>query len=70
MTTTPKTSSTRGAPLSVREYEPLARELLDPVHHDYFAGGAHDEITLRANEAAFARLALVPRVLRGGVAPT
>ena len=42
MTTTPKTSSARGAPLSVREYEPLARELLDPVHHDYFAGGAHE----------------------------
>ncbi|RRQ73517.1 alpha-hydroxy-acid oxidizing enzyme [Streptomyces griseofuscus] len=65
MTTTAKTSSAQRAPLSVREYEPLARELLDPVHHDYFAGGAHDEITLRANEAAFARLALVPRILRG-----
>ncbi|MFD7921300.1 alpha-hydroxy acid oxidase [Streptomyces sp. NPDC059740] len=51
--------------LSVREYEPLARDLLDPVHYDYFAGGAHDEITLRANEAAFARLALTPRILRG-----
>ncbi|MFE9611440.1 alpha-hydroxy acid oxidase [Streptomyces sp. NPDC006012] len=52
-------------PLSVREYEPLARERLDPVHYDYFAGGAHDEITLRSNEAAFARLALLPRILRG-----
>ena len=37
--------------------------------YDFFAGGAEDEITLRANEAAFARIGLVPRVLRGGGAP-
>ncbi len=55
--------------LSLREFEPRARELLDPVHYDYFAGGAHDEVTLRANEAAFARLSLVPRILRGRGAP-
>jgi 4-hydroxymandelate oxidase len=55
--------------LSVREYEPVARGMLDPVHYDYFAGGAHDEITVRRNEAAFARLALVPRILRGRTRP-
>ncbi|MFG1997734.1 alpha-hydroxy acid oxidase [Spirillospora sp. NPDC048911] len=50
---------------SLREFEALARERLDPAHYDYFAGGAGDEVTLRANEAAFGRLALLPRVLRG-----
>ncbi|KAB2366761.1 alpha-hydroxy acid oxidase [Actinomadura montaniterrae] len=58
-----------GAPVNVREFEDLARERLDPVHYDYFASGAQDEVTVRANEAAFARLALVPRVLRGAGAP-
>ncbi|TDP94996.1 alpha-hydroxy acid oxidase [Labedaea rhizosphaerae] len=42
-----------------------ARAALDPVHYDYFAGGAGDEAVLAANEAAFRRLALRPRVLRG-----
>jgi 4-hydroxymandelate oxidase len=51
--------------LTVRDFEALARDRLDPVHYDYFAGGAEDEVTLRANEAAFARIALLPRVLRG-----
>ncbi len=37
---------------------------MDPVHHDFFAGGAGEERTLRANEEAFDRLRLVPRVLR------
>ncbi|MCO5998232.1 alpha-hydroxy acid oxidase [Actinoallomurus rhizosphaericola] len=50
---------------TLREYEAVARERLDPAHYDYFAGGAGDEVTLRANEAALARLALVPRILRG-----
>ncbi|GAA4240809.1 alpha-hydroxy acid oxidase [Actinomadura meridiana] len=53
------------APVSVREFEAAARERLDPAHYDYFAGGAGEEVTLRANEAAFGRLALLPRVLRG-----
>ncbi|MFI5913145.1 alpha-hydroxy acid oxidase [Dactylosporangium sp. NPDC051541] len=41
-----------------------AREVLEPAHWDYFEGGAGDERTLRANEEAFERLRLVPRVLR------
>ncbi|MEV4109539.1 alpha-hydroxy acid oxidase [Nonomuraea sp. NPDC049695] len=50
---------------SLREFEAAARDRLEPAHYDYFAGGAGDEVTLRANEKAFARLGLVPRVLRG-----
>ncbi|MFD0886489.1 alpha-hydroxy-acid oxidizing protein, partial [Streptosporangium algeriense] len=52
-------------PSNVREFEEAARDRLHPAHYDYFAGGAGDEITVRANEAAFTRLALLPRVLRG-----
>ncbi|MEU6172312.1 alpha-hydroxy acid oxidase [Streptantibioticus parmotrematis] len=51
--------------MNLREFESAARDLLDPVHYDYVAGGADDEVTVRANEAAFARIALLPRVLRG-----
>ena len=42
------------------------RELVERLGegaHGYFAGGAGDEITLRDNEASWARLALLPRVL-------
>jgi 4-hydroxymandelate oxidase len=55
--------------MNVRDFEAAARDRLEPAHYDYFAGGAGDEVTLRANEAAFARLALVPRVLRGSAKP-
>ncbi|MFI7230053.1 alpha-hydroxy acid oxidase [Nonomuraea angiospora] len=50
---------------SLREFEAEARARLDTAHYDYFAGGAGDEVTVRANEAAFARIGLLPRVLRG-----
>jgi 4-hydroxymandelate oxidase len=49
----------------VREFEERARRRLDPVVYDYFAGGAGDELTVRENEAAYARIRLLPRVLRG-----
>ncbi|MFI0483827.1 alpha-hydroxy acid oxidase [Actinomadura sp. 9N215] len=65
----PGTRPSNPAPSSVREFEAVARERLDPVHYDYFAGGAGDEVTLRANESAFGRLALLPRVLRGAEKP-
>ena len=55
--------------LSLRELEQQARERLDPAVYDFFAGGADDELTLRANEAAFARIGLLPRVLRGSGLP-
>ncbi|MEU0878663.1 alpha-hydroxy acid oxidase [Lentzea sp. NPDC005914] len=47
------------------ELHEKARAVLDPVHYDFFAGGAGDEVVLAENEAAFRRLALLPRVLRG-----
>jgi 4-hydroxymandelate oxidase len=52
-------------PLSLREFEAEARRRLDAATYDLFAGGADDEVTLHANEAAFKRLALMPRVLCG-----
>jgi 4-hydroxymandelate oxidase len=55
--------------LALRELEAEARQRLDPVAYDYFAGGADDEVTSRANEAAFANLGLIPRVLRGRGTP-
>lgn len=50
-------------PINLFEYEALARERLHPAVWDYYSGGANDEVTLRANRDAFARLALRPRVL-------
>jgi 4-hydroxymandelate oxidase len=47
------------------ELHEKARAVLDPVHYDYFTGGAGEEVVLAENEAAFRRLALLPRVLRG-----
>jgi 4-hydroxymandelate oxidase len=47
------------------ELHEKARAVLDPVHYDYYAGGVGDEVVLAENEAAFRRLALLPRVLRG-----
>ena len=55
--------------LSLRDFELEAQKRLDPAIYDYFVGGADDEVTLRANEAAFARIGLVPRVLRGSGEP-
>nr|WP_026179583.1 alpha-hydroxy acid oxidase [Streptomyces hokutonensis] len=54
-----------GVQYTVHDFELAARAQLDPVYADFIAGGARDEITVRANEAAFARLQLLPRVLRG-----
>ncbi|WP_328612305.1 alpha-hydroxy-acid oxidizing protein [Amycolatopsis sp. NBC_00345] len=51
---------------TIAEFEAAARERLEPAHYDFFAGAAGDELTLRANEEAFGRRSLVPRVLRGG----
>lgn len=51
--------------VSLRALESLARERLDPTVYDFVAGGAEDEITLSANETAFGRIGLVPRVLAG-----
>jgi isopentenyl diphosphate isomerase/L-lactate dehydrogenase-like FMN-dependent dehydrogenase len=50
-------------PLNVWDYERLAEEKLDPGAFGYFAGGAGDELTLRANLEAFRRIKLRPRML-------
>lgn len=50
--------------LSLRALEVVARARLEPQIFDFFAGGTDDEETLRANEDAFGRIGLVPRVLR------
>ncbi len=51
-------------PVTIRDYEQLAAELLDAGPLGYYAGGAGDERTLRDNVAAWERLRLRPRVLR------
>src|SRR5215510_4517365 len=58
-----------GQTLSLHELEFEARKLLDPVVYDFVAGGAEDEVTLRANDSAFSRISLVPRVLCGKRTP-
>jgi len=50
-------------PVSVADYEALARAKLDRAAFDYFAGGAGDERTLAMNVSAFDRWVLRPRVL-------
>ena len=49
--------------LTLPDLERLAAERLPQVARDYYASGADDEVTLRENVAAFARLALHYRVL-------
>jgi 4-hydroxymandelate oxidase len=51
--------------LNLHEFEEAARQRLPPLAWHYMAGGSEDEVSLRANRAAFARWRLVPRVLRG-----
>jgi len=51
--------------LNLESLEARAQERLDPMLFDYIAGGAGDEWTLRENRAAWSRLQLLPRMLRG-----
>ncbi|MGI8557976.1 MAG: alpha-hydroxy acid oxidase [Solirubrobacteraceae bacterium] len=50
-------------PVNVAEWERAARSRIEPGALGYFAGGAGDERTLRANVAALERVKLRPRVL-------
>lgn len=50
-------------PVNLAGYEQQAAERLARAVYDYYAGGAEDEATLRANRQAFARYMLRPRVL-------
>jgi 4-hydroxymandelate oxidase len=48
---------------SLGEFEPFARERMDPAGFDYVAGGAWDELTLRESVEAWRRTRFIPRVL-------
>lgn len=50
-------------PVNVFDFEEAARAKLPAMVYDYYAGGAQDEVTLRANRAAFERTCLRYRVL-------
>ena len=51
------------AACSTAEVERLAAERLPPDVWDYVAGGSGDEVTVKANRAAFDRVSVVPRSL-------
>ena len=50
-------------PVNIFDLEAIAREKLSPDALDYYAGGAHDEVTLRANRGAYDRLSIAYRVM-------
>ena len=52
-----------GSPVGLRGLEAAARDVLPPAYFDYIAGGGWDEVTIEANEEAFRRRRLLPRVL-------
>jgi 4-hydroxymandelate oxidase len=49
--------------VALADFEPIARDRMDPAAFDYVAGGAWAEITLRENVAAWSRRRFRPRVL-------
>jgi (S)-mandelate dehydrogenase len=49
--------------INIEDLRTLARRRLPRAIFDFFDGGAEDEVTLRANRAAFERVRLLPRVL-------
>jgi 4-hydroxymandelate oxidase len=50
-------------PITLADFEPIARSRIEPGAWDYYMGGAGDEITLADARAAWDRIRLVPRVL-------
>ena len=48
-------------PINVFDYEALAQARMEPPAWDYYQGGSDDEVTMRANRAAFERIRLRPR---------
>jgi lactate 2-monooxygenase len=51
-------------PIDARELQRRARERLSEEAYGYVAGGAGSELTMSANEGAFERWQIVPRMLR------
>jgi 4-hydroxymandelate oxidase len=56
--------------LNLHEFEPLAREALSQMIFDYYASGANDDVTLSANESAYRRILLRPRMMTGNAVRT
>jgi len=50
--------------LTLADFESTARQVMAHPVYEYVAGGAGDEISLRANQTAFERIFLLPRALR------
>src|SRR5262249_43383412 len=50
-------------PINLTDYEALAERRLSPLAWAYYSTGSDDEVTLRENVAAFARLRLRPHIL-------
>ncbi len=49
--------------VTLTDFEPYARDGMDPAGFDYVAGGAWEEITLRESVEAWRRRRFIPRVL-------
>ncbi len=49
--------------VNVFDFEALAQTRMEPAAWDYYQSGSDDEVTLRANRAAFERIQLRPRTL-------
>jgi len=50
-------------PINIFDYESLAQTRMEASAWNYYQSGSNDEITLRANRAAFERIQLRPRIL-------
>src|SRR5262245_21182666 len=55
--------SERIDPINLCDLEERARAVLPQMSYDFYASGAHDEITLRENRAAYERVKVLPRML-------
>src|SRR3954468_14384850 len=49
--------------ISIEDLRRLAKRRLPRAVFDFFDGGAEDEVTMRANRAAFEEVRLLPKVL-------
>lgn len=50
-------------PINVHEFEEAAKRKMHKLAYDFIAGGVEDELTLRANRAAYEHVFLMPRVM-------
>ena len=50
-------------PINIFDYETLAQACIEGSAWDYYQSGSDDEVTMRANRAAFERIRLRPRML-------